>query len=87
VVKDEYMYGHSIEAISGSDVVGFTESFWCLSDELLIMKYNNMELNQLKVVIVHVEVPLVPNSMDSSLVDHAICDIDLTLLVDAILGS
>jgi hypothetical protein len=51
------------------------------------MKYNNMELNQLKVVIVHVEVPLVPNSMDSSLVDHAICDIDLTLLVDAILGS
>lgn len=59
VLLDQVL-GRSIEAISGSYVVGFPESFWCLSDEPLIMKYNNMELKQLKVVIVHVEVPIVP---------------------------
>ena len=36
------------------------------------MEYNDVELRQLKVV--HVEVPSVPNFMDISMVDQAICD-------------
>jgi hypothetical protein len=46
------------------------------------MEYNDIELRQLKAV--HVEGPLVPNFMDISTVDEAICDIGLTLLVDDI---
>jgi hypothetical protein len=46
------------------------------------MEYNDVELKQLKVV--HVEVPSVPNFMDISMVDQAICDTGLMLLADGI---
>ena len=49
------------------------------------MEYNDVELRQLKVV--HVKVPLVPNFMDISMVDQAICDTSLTLLADAVVES
>jgi hypothetical protein len=44
------------------------------------MEYNDIELRQLKVV--HVEVPSVPNFMNISMVDQAICDTGLMLLAD-----
>jgi hypothetical protein len=49
------------------------------------MEYNELELRQLKVV--HVEVPSVPNFMDISMVDQAVCDIGLTLLDDEVAKS
>ena len=47
------------------------------------MEYNDIKLRQLKAV--HVEVPSVPNFMDISMVDQAICDIGLTLVADEVL--
>ena len=49
------------------------------------MEYNDIKLRQLKAV--HVEVPSVPNFMDISMVDQAICDTDLTLLADEVPDS
>jgi hypothetical protein len=49
------------------------------------MEYNDVELRQLKVV--HVEIPSVPNFMDISMVDQAICDTGLMLLADEIADS
>jgi len=49
------------------------------------MEYNHVELRQLKVV--HVEVPSVPNFMDISMGDEAICDTSLTLLADEVPDS
>jgi hypothetical protein len=49
------------------------------------MEYNDIELRQLKAV--HVKIPSIPNFMDISMVDQAICDIGLTLLADEIADS
>jgi hypothetical protein len=49
------------------------------------MEYNDAEVSQLKVV--HVEVPLVPNFMDISMVDQAVRDTGLTLLADDVVES
>jgi hypothetical protein len=49
------------------------------------MDYNDVELRQLKAV--HVEVPSVPNFMDISMIDQAICDIGLSLLADKVPDS
>ena len=49
------------------------------------MEYNDVELRQLKAF--HVEVPSVPNFMDISMVDQAICDTSLSLLADEVPDS
>ena len=49
------------------------------------MEYNDDELRQLKAG--HVEVPSVPNFMDISTVDEAICDTGLMLLANEVLDS
>jgi hypothetical protein len=49
------------------------------------MEYNGIELRQLKAV--HVDVPSVPNFMDISMVDQAICGTELTLLADEVPDS
>ena len=59
------------------------ESFECLRYGALRLKYNNLELRQLKDV--HLNVPSVPNFMDFSLADQEIYDTRLTLFADAVL--
>jgi hypothetical protein len=49
------------------------------------MEYNDVELRQLKAV--HIEIPSVPNFMDISMVEQAICDTGLTLLANEIADS
>jgi hypothetical protein len=49
------------------------------------MEYNDVELRQLKAI--HVEVPSVPNFMNISLIDQAICDTSLSLLADEVPDS
>jgi hypothetical protein len=83
VLEDEYRSGPSTEDEIDPCEVGFMESFGVLADGSLRMEYNDLELKQLKVV--HVEVPSIPNFMDISIVEQAICDTGLTLLADAIL--
>jgi hypothetical protein len=46
------------------------------------MEYNDIELRQMKAV--HVKVPSVPNFMDISMVEQAICDTGLLLLADEV---
>jgi hypothetical protein len=49
------------------------------------MEYNAVELSQLKAV--NVEVPLVSNFMDISMLEDAICDTSLSLLGDEVSDS
>ena len=85
MLKDEYRSEPSSEDKSDCCEGGFLDAIGVLADRSLRMEYNDVELRQLKVV--HVEVPSVPNFMDISMVDQAICDTDLTLLVDEVLDS
>jgi hypothetical protein len=83
VLEDEYRSGPSIEDESDPCEVGFMVSFGVLAGRSLRMEYNDLELKRLKVV--HVEVPSIPNFMDISIVEQAICDTGLTLLANEIL--
>jgi hypothetical protein len=80
VLKDEYRSEPSSEDKSDCCQAGFTESIGVAVDGSLRMEYNDAKLSQLKVV--HVEVPSVPNFMDICMVDQAVSDTGLTLLVD-----
>jgi rhodanese-related sulfurtransferase len=82
VSEDEYRSEPSSEDESECCEGGFADAIGVSADGSLKMEYNDIELRQLKVV--HVEGPLVPNFMDISTVDEAICDIGLTLLADDI---
>jgi hypothetical protein len=85
VLEDEYRSEPSSEDESYCCDARFTESLGVLVDGLLRMEYNDVELRQLKAI--HVEVPSVPNFMDISMVDQAICDTGLTLLADDVVES
>ena len=64
---------------------GFPDAIGVPTNGSLRMEYNDVELRQLKAV--HVEVPSVPNFMDISMVDQAICDTGLSLLPDEVPDS
>jgi hypothetical protein len=59
---------------------GFQESLRALVDGSLRMELNDAERRML--MAVHVEVPSVPNGMDISMVDEAVCDTGLSMLED-----
>jgi hypothetical protein len=85
VVEDEYR----TEPISNNESdrceEGFPDTIGVPTDGSLRMEYNDVELRQLKAV--HVEVPSVPNFLDISKVDQAICDTGLSLLSDELSDS
>ena len=81
VLEDEYRFEPSTEDKSDCCEGGFPDTIGVIADGSLRMEYNDVELRQLKAI--HVEVPLVPNFMDISMVDQAICDTSLLLLADA----
>jgi hypothetical protein len=85
VLEDEYRSEPSNEDESDCCEGGFADTIGVPADGSLRMEYNDVELRQLKVV--HVDIPLVPNFMDISMVDQVICDIGLTLLADGVLDS
>jgi hypothetical protein len=80
VLVDEYRSEPSSEDESDCCEVRFTESIGVAVDGSMRMEYNDAEVSQLKAV--HVEVPSIPNFMDISMVDQAVCDTGLTLLAD-----
>jgi hypothetical protein len=65
--------------------VRFADAIGVPADGSLRMEYNAVELSQLKVA--DVEVPLVSDFMDISMVEEAICDISLSLLGDEVPDS
>ena len=81
VLEDEYRSEPSSEDESDCCEGRFLGAIGVLADGSLRMEYNDVELRQLKAV--HVEVPSVPNFIDISMVDQAICDTGLTLLANA----
>jgi hypothetical protein len=85
VLEDEYRFEPSSEDESDCCDAGFTKSLGVPVDGSLRMEYNDAELRQLKAI--HVEVPSVPNFMDISMVDQAVCDTGLTLLADDVAES
>jgi hypothetical protein len=64
---------------------GLPDAIGVLANGSLRMEYNDVELRQLKAV--HIEIPSVPNFMDISMVEQAICDTGLTLLANEIADS
>jgi len=85
VLEDEYRSEPSSKEESDCCQGGFVDVIGVPADGSLRMEYNDVELRQLKAV--HVEVPSIPNFMDISLVDQAICDTGLTLLANEVLDS
>jgi hypothetical protein len=85
VVEDEYRIEPSSDNESDRCEEGFPDTIGVLIDGSLRMEYNDVELRQLKAV--HVEVPSVPNFLDISKVDKAICDTGLSLLGDELPDS
>jgi hypothetical protein len=85
VLEDEYRSEPSSEDESDVCDKGFMESLGVPVDGSLRMEFNDAELSQLKAV--HVEVPSVPNFMDISMVDEAVCDTGLTLLGNEVAES
>jgi len=85
VLEDEYRSEPSSEEESDCFEAGFTESLRGPCDGSLRMDYNEEELRQLQAV--HVEVPSVPNFMDISMVDQAVCDTGLSLLDESVVES
>jgi hypothetical protein len=85
VLEDEYMPEPSSDDESDGRQGGFSDAIGVPADGSLRMEYNDVELRQLKAV--HVEVPSVPNFIDISMVDQAICDTSLKLLTDEIPDS
>jgi hypothetical protein len=83
VLEDEYRSEPSSEDESDCYKGGFLDTIGVLADGSLRMEYNDIKLRQLKAV--HVEVPSVPNFIDISMANHAICDTNLALLVDEVL--
>jgi hypothetical protein len=83
VLEDEYRSEPSSEDESDCYEGGLLDAIGVPADGSLRMEYNDIELRQLKAV--HVEVPSVPNFIDISMADQAICDTDLALLVDEVL--
>jgi hypothetical protein len=83
VMEDGYRSQPSSDNESDCFEPGFTESLGLPCDGSLRMEYNEEELRQLKAV--HVEVPSVPNFMDISMVDQAVCDTGLSLLDESVL--
>ncbi|CAD6248099.1 unnamed protein product [Miscanthus lutarioriparius] len=67
VLEDEYKSEPSSEDESDCCEGGFPDTIEVPVDGSLRMEYNDVELRQLKVV--HMEVPLVPNFMDISMVE------------------
>ena len=80
VLEDEYRSEPSNKDESDCCEEGFLDAIGVPNDGSLRMEYNDIELRQLKVV--RVEVPSVPNFMDISMVEQAICDTGLSLLAD-----
>jgi hypothetical protein len=78
VLEDEYGSEPSSEDESDCCEGGFLDTIGVTTDGSLRMGYNDTELRQLKAV--HLEVPSVPNFIDISMADQAICDTGLTLL-------
>jgi hypothetical protein len=64
---------------------GFQESLRAPVDDSLTMELNDAERKML--MAVHVRVPSVPNCMDISMVDEAVCDTGLSMLEDEVLES
>jgi hypothetical protein len=85
VVEDEYRIEPSSDNESDRCEEGFADTIRVPADGSLRMEYNDIELRQLKAV--HVEVPSVPNLLDISKVDQAICDTGLSLLGDELADS
>jgi hypothetical protein len=85
VLEDEYRSEPSSLDESDCCEAGFTESLGVPVDGSLRMEYNDTKLRQLKVV--HVHVPSVPNFMDISMVDQAVCETSLTLLANDVAES
>ncbi|CAD6333995.1 unnamed protein product [Miscanthus lutarioriparius] len=85
VLEDEYRSEPSSEDESDCCEGGFANAICVPVDGSLRMEYNDVELRQLKAI--HVEVPSVPNFMDISTVDEAICDTGLTLLANEVPDS
>jgi len=85
VLEDEHRSEPSSEDESDCCEVGFMESLGVPVDGSLRMEYNDVELRKLKAV--HVDVPSVPNFVNISMVDQAICDTGLTSLANAVAES
>jgi len=66
VLEDEYMSNPSSEDESDCCEGGFADAIGVPADGSLRMEYNDIELRQLKAV--HVDVPLVPNFLDISII-------------------
>ena len=85
VLEDEYRSEPSSEDETDCCEGEFSDAIGVLADGSLTMEYNDIELRNLKAI--HVEVPSVPNFMDISMVDQAICDTGLSLLPDEVPDS
>jgi hypothetical protein len=80
VLEDEYRSEPSSDDESDCCEGGFPYTIGVPIDGSSRMEYNDVELRQLKAI--HVEISSVPNFMDISMVDQAICDTGLSLLAD-----
>jgi hypothetical protein len=85
VLENEYRFEPSSDDESDGCQGGFLDVIGVIADGSLRMEYNDIELRQLKAA--HVKIPSIPNFMDISMVDQAICDTSLTLLANEIADS